>query len=109
MKKFMAFAFFVIASLMNAQNASAQALRQGRTDVRFDETSSVSTRGSAQDRAEGGILDRDVVLTAQVPPPAPWCYTLWGAYPMIVALPPGVFCQVNVNFPPYILTGVTGY
>ena len=96
MKKIMVFAFFVAASLMTMQNASAQT-----------ETTSMSTRGSSQDIVEGGILDRDVVLIAQAP--APWCYTSYGRYPMTVALPPGAYCQVNVYFWPYVLTGVTGY
>jgi hypothetical protein len=42
-------------------------------------------------------------------PAAPWCYTNYGAFPMRVALPAGVPCQVNVAFPPYVIGGITGF
>jgi hypothetical protein len=97
----------VAATLAITLSASCWARVQSQNDVRLDEKTSGSTRGSGQDIVEGAILDRDVVLTAQAP--APWCYTSNGRYPMMVALPPGAFCQVNVAFWPYVLTGVTGY
>jgi hypothetical protein len=46
-------------------------------------------------------------LVAQLP--ARFCYTDFGAYPMVVALPADVPCHVNVPFPPYVLWGITGY
>jgi hypothetical protein len=85
-------ATIVAATLVITLSAACWAREQNQTDVRLDETS---------------ILDRDVVLTAQVA--APWCYTSYGPFPMRVALPPGAFCQVNIPFYPFVLNGVTGY
>jgi hypothetical protein len=51
----------------------------------------------------------DNLLSAQVPPPAPWCYTPVGRFPMVVALPPGVACQVAIAVYPYVVAGTTGY
>jgi hypothetical protein len=41
--------------------------------------------------------------------PAPWCYTNVGRFPMLVALPAGVSCTVQVNFYPWVLYGTTGF
>jgi hypothetical protein len=53
-------------------------------------------------------LDRDEVLLAQAP--ALFCYTAYGRYPMVVALPPGVSCTVpNVPYSGWLAYGITGY
>jgi hypothetical protein len=102
-------ATLVAATLVITLSATCWAREQKQTDPRLNDTTNASSNGSTQDVAEGATLQPEAVLSAQVPPPAPWCYTSNGRYPMVVALPPGVFCQVNVAFPPYVLTGVTGY
>jgi hypothetical protein len=41
--------------------------------------------------------------------PALWCYTSYGRFPMLVALPPGYSCSVSLAYYPYFVTGITGY
>src|SRR6516164_3644065 len=95
----------VAATLVITLSPACWAREQNQTDVRPDETISVSPKSTALDLVEGGTMQRDAVLSAQAA--APWCYTSYGRYPMLVAMPPGAFCQVNVPFYPFILTGVT--
>jgi hypothetical protein len=100
-------ATIVAASLVITLGNACWGQEQNQTDVRLDQATSVSTKVSGQDLVDSRILNLDVFSTWQAP--APWCYTNYGRFPMVVALPPGAFCQVNVSYYPYVLTGVTGY
>jgi hypothetical protein len=61
---------------------------------------------SDRDMVGADSLDRDLLLIAQGPE---WCYTTFGPYLMAYWMPPGSYCQVNVTFYPYVLSGTVGY
>jgi hypothetical protein len=81
----------------------------GETNVQIPhelQPAGIPFEGSERD-PEAGILNAGSLLFAQAP--ATWCYTSYGRFPMVVALPVGVSCTVNVAFYPYTLYGTTGY
>ena len=101
------FAAFAVSN--NAKAADSKNLPfDGRTNVQLlnasdrDSTAlAVSERGP-----EAGRLDPDPSFQQM---PAPWCYTNYGRFPMLVALPPGYVCSVNLPYWPFVVTGITGY
>jgi hypothetical protein len=99
-------ATLVAASLVVSLSANCLAREQNQPDIRYNDMISVSPTGNAHDLAAGAV-HRDAFLSAQAA--APWCYTSYGRYPMVVPLPAGASCRVNVPFWPYVLTGVTGF
>ena len=98
------FTLFVLATLVFSNLAQAADLTNGP----FDGGPNVQLENAFNhDGAIFSVVDSN--FNSYNLQGAPWCYTSYGAYPMMVALPPGVPCHVNVAFPPYVLTGVTGY
>jgi hypothetical protein len=99
-------AALVAATLVVTLSATSRAQEQEQSRVHL---SVASSRASSQDLVEGATLQSKAELFTQALPPAPWCYTDYGRFPMLVALPPGYACHVNVAFWPYVLNGITGY
>ena len=95
------------ASLIIATSGTCWAQDKKQSDIALEEITPRALTNSVQNLDENVRATAYTELFAQVP--ATWCYTNYGAYPMVVALPPGVSCRVNVAFPPYVLFGVTGY
>jgi hypothetical protein len=78
-----------------------------QTDANLGDTTSLPLKTWERDLIEMDALNSETLLSAQGP--AVWCYTDYGAYRMVVAVPVGASCHVNVPFWPFVLNGVAGY
>jgi hypothetical protein len=92
MKKIVTTTLVVAALLIGSSSVSAQ---PGSKSNAFSTYSTLN-----------GLSAESPTLAQQ---PAPWCYTNVGRFPMLVALPAGVSCTVQVNFYPWVLYGTTGF